>query len=425
MKKYTFVIFLMTALHSFCQDVRKDSLEIVQILEHYVKSIYEVDTSRVYIIADSSLQKSGHYYSPRNQNWSYHNMDFAGLVETAATYNKKGWVPQSAPLEIEIFEIRDKVASAKVSAIWGFDYVLLSKHSNGTWKMDKVLWQSYTAADIRRIQLRHAYTDSVKTEELSSINKSVSNMYKPCWGPDNKTLYFFQKQGKEDYRIYETVKNGNEWSTPTVVNIGDSTESNLYPTISPDGKRLVFTSYRENPIGYTANAYIWMATKKGDGWSAPVFLKELNKDDHYYSNLAFTNDGKLIYRETSADWSDSKTYVATPAKKGFENTQIYAPVENWKNELDGYYLWGGIPHPNEDIIILDVSALNKNGDKLPSDQWISYKDGENWTAPKPIGKGVNQKGSWDTFPFFNAAADTLYFVRDFESIHSIAVSLIR
>ena len=71
-------------------------------------------------------------------------MDYEELQHTAATYNRKQWLPEWAPAEIEIYEVKEKVASAKVKAIWGFDYILLSK-KNDQWIIDKVLWQSYTA----------------------------------------------------------------------------------------------------------------------------------------------------------------------------------------------------------------------------------------------------------------------------------------
>ena len=134
------------SIFAFLKDVEQfseDENQVRLVLENYIKSIYDADSTLVETIADSSLQKSGHYYSHQRKRWSYENMDFAGLQHTAATYNKKGLLPDWAPAEIEIFEVKEKVASAKIKAIWGFDYVLLSKQ-DGQWIMDKVLWQSYS-----------------------------------------------------------------------------------------------------------------------------------------------------------------------------------------------------------------------------------------------------------------------------------------
>lgn len=81
-------------------------------------------------------------------------MNFEQLFHTASTYNKKDWIPQWAPIEIEVYDIREKVASAKVKAIWGFDYILFSKNTDGRWLMDKILWQSYNEKEAKEYFLK-------------------------------------------------------------------------------------------------------------------------------------------------------------------------------------------------------------------------------------------------------------------------------
>lgn len=44
-----------------------------------------------------------------------------------------------APKEIEILDIQGPIASVKITAIWGYDYVLLAK-KNDQWKIEQVLW---------------------------------------------------------------------------------------------------------------------------------------------------------------------------------------------------------------------------------------------------------------------------------------------
>lgn len=134
-----------SALAGFMQQVaEEDEQQIRQVLENYVRSIYEADTALVYEVTNSRLQKSGHYYATGSGQWVYSNMSFQQLVRTAARYNRQGTLPENAPLKIEVFDIGSRTASAKVAAIWGYDYVLLSQNDNGQWRMDKVLWQSYS-----------------------------------------------------------------------------------------------------------------------------------------------------------------------------------------------------------------------------------------------------------------------------------------
>ncbi len=125
---------------------KKDKDDIQEVLMNYLESIYKTEPSLVPDIADASLQKSGFYFSSKKQEWSYNDMTYAELIHTAESYNKKKWIPQDAPKSIELIEIKEKVALAKVKAIWGFDYVLLSKEKD-KWKLNKILWQSYGPLD--------------------------------------------------------------------------------------------------------------------------------------------------------------------------------------------------------------------------------------------------------------------------------------
>lgn len=126
------------------ENSKSDESKIKDVIHNYVQSIYENDAALLEGIADSTLQKSGYYWSNKNKKWSYDGMTFTELKHTAEVYNQKDWIPKWAPVEIELFEVKEKIASAKVSAIWGFDYILLSKKADGSWTMDKILWQSYT-----------------------------------------------------------------------------------------------------------------------------------------------------------------------------------------------------------------------------------------------------------------------------------------
>jgi|GEM_PF-935411 len=135
------------AIKKFLISVEKEEIE--QQITNYVKSIYEHDTTFISRYTDELIQKSGYFYSKKSKSWSYHFMNYHELIETALTYNSKKWIPDWAPIEIEIFEVKEKIASAKVKAIWGFDYILLSKNENGNWKIDKILWQSYSETETK------------------------------------------------------------------------------------------------------------------------------------------------------------------------------------------------------------------------------------------------------------------------------------
>ncbi len=52
-----------------------------------------------------------------------------------------GGAPPNASKHIEIFDVQDQTASAKLTARWGTDYHLLARY-DGRWMITHVLWQS-------------------------------------------------------------------------------------------------------------------------------------------------------------------------------------------------------------------------------------------------------------------------------------------
>jgi hypothetical protein len=138
---------------------------------------------------------------------------------------------------------------------------------------------------------------------------SVGEIYRGCFTPDGRAFYFFKKvtSGQEDYRIFVSHQLNGEWGQPAQVRLGGE-YSDLYPAISKDGKRMVFSSYRPAP-GDTAgkpNARLWYVEREGGGWGAPVFLTAVNKAGHYHSWVKFGPGGALYFRRTTPDWNSTE-----------------------------------------------------------------------------------------------------------------------
>lgn len=55
--------------------------------------------------------------------------------------NLTGGAPADAPKKVEILDLLNQTASAKLTASWGVDYFHLAKYE-GKWKIVHVLWQS-------------------------------------------------------------------------------------------------------------------------------------------------------------------------------------------------------------------------------------------------------------------------------------------
>ena len=105
----------------------------------YVEGVYNVKPELIKRSVHPDLKKFG--FARTEDGYRGVPMTFDQLVKLAGTWNKDGHVPADAPKEVEIFEVLDKTASAKLTAHWGIDYFHLVKE-NEKWLIYQVLWQS-------------------------------------------------------------------------------------------------------------------------------------------------------------------------------------------------------------------------------------------------------------------------------------------
>lgn len=120
----------------------RDEVLVREAVLDYVEACYEVQPERIEKSVDPSMAKLGFFRGKAETEYrDGEAMTYQQLLETAAKYNKSGKLPKDAPKEIEIFEVLDKTASAKLTAQWGIDYFHLAK-VDGKWKIYQVMWQS-------------------------------------------------------------------------------------------------------------------------------------------------------------------------------------------------------------------------------------------------------------------------------------------
>lgn len=263
--------------------------------------------------------------------------------------------------------------------------------------------------------------------ELFAPNLADSGrLFRGTFSPDGQTLYYFRKvtPGKEDYRIYTSRKAGTRWGDPVRLDLGGDV-SDLYPSVSPDGKRLVFISYRAAP-GDTAkesNGYVWFADRQGDHWGPPVFLAAANEFGTYHSGPVISADYSIHFHRTSADWR-RKWSLETKW-----NARVYEPaapagdeelLKQWTTWQGGkYHIWGAT-QPKPDLLLIEMSEKGPNGRPAPPELWISRKRGNAWTEPLLAAGGVNTPG---TENFFTLTPDgcSLLFVRGFSAFYLVGL----
>lgn len=253
-----------------------------------------------------------------------------------------------------------------------------------------------------------------------------NDVFRGSFSPDNETFYFFKKvtPNQEDYRIYQSTKTDGKWPAPQRVNLGGE-YSDLYPSISKDGNRMVFSSYRPVPeqfqSDHSKNAHIWYVEKENDRWGAPVFMEQVNKIGYYHSWVEFGWDNKVFFRRVSPDWTSSETLYTEWDGEKYTTPKVFEEVEQWVNWSPNVQIAGGSPGPTKDLVFFDVATHNPETDKRGSDIWISVKIDQKWTDPKPLDKNINQDG-YDVFPFFSTDGACFYFVRGFDRFYNISLN---
>ena len=108
----------------------------------YVEGFYEGDTTKLVRSIRPEVTKYG-FFIPRDSTryvgepMPWH--EFLSYARSIREQNRQA--PATAPKHVEIFDVQDQTASAKLTAWWGTDYLLLAKY-DGRWMIRQVLWQS-------------------------------------------------------------------------------------------------------------------------------------------------------------------------------------------------------------------------------------------------------------------------------------------
>lgn len=107
----------------------------------YVEAIYESDPARVERSVHPQLTKRGFWRDNPSAPWGPQlTMTYEQLLNLAKTWNAKKNQDTSVK-RVDIYEVLDQTASAKVTASWGIDYLHLAKY-DGAWKIINIVWQA-------------------------------------------------------------------------------------------------------------------------------------------------------------------------------------------------------------------------------------------------------------------------------------------
>jgi hypothetical protein len=152
------------------------------------------------------------------------------------------------------------------------------------------------------------------------------------FSPDGDEAYWpvvDRKDGGQRWIAGSRIKNGL-WTAPqtapfSVKGLDDA------PSLSPDGKRLVFISGR--PIkggGKPGRATIWNMEREGEGWSDPVPLPDaVNSPFWIHQQLSLDRENNLYFGAEGPDgYGSLDIYVSMYAEGKYQKPENLGPVIN-------------------------------------------------------------------------------------------------
>lgn len=140
MKRPLFLLFACFVLGT--ANGQTDKAMIEKACLDYIEGFYEGDTAKLIRALNPALYKFGYWrdknsgkYAPDGQMTWRQALDYATRVAAKKNFAKAG-----SPKKVEVLDVMNAIAAAKVTAWWGVDYILLAKQ-NDAWRIDQVIWE--------------------------------------------------------------------------------------------------------------------------------------------------------------------------------------------------------------------------------------------------------------------------------------------
>ncbi len=142
MKKISVIFFICFAIIKSTQAQSTEKEKIERACLDYIEGFYQGDTAKLIRSLKPALFKFGYW---RNDSTGKYEPDGNMTYEQAIKYAKrvsetKHFAKEGSPKKVEVLDIMNTIAAAKVTAWWGVDYLLLGKQ-NDKWMIEEVLWE--------------------------------------------------------------------------------------------------------------------------------------------------------------------------------------------------------------------------------------------------------------------------------------------
>ncbi len=119
-----------------------DSAAIRRAALDYVEGFYEGDSTKHLRSIRPDVFKYGFWLPRDSTRYKGEQMQWSEFLAYTRRMRTRGaTTPATAPRQVQLLDVLDQTAAAKVTAFWGTDYLLVGKFGD-RWMISSVLWQS-------------------------------------------------------------------------------------------------------------------------------------------------------------------------------------------------------------------------------------------------------------------------------------------
>ena len=140
--KYILLAVLISFYCTVSAQDKSDKYQIELTLNNYIDAFYKGDTTKLKVAIKPRLNKFGYWKNKESGQYEYYaHMNYDQAMEFVQKMKDEGRTRDETKIRtVKVLDIGNHIASAKVTAVWGIDYVLLSKDDD-KWMIEQVIWE--------------------------------------------------------------------------------------------------------------------------------------------------------------------------------------------------------------------------------------------------------------------------------------------
>lgn len=234
------------------------------------------------------------------------------------------------------------------------------------------------------------------------------------FSPDGNELYFTARSPTTTSRPLSVIcvsrRVRGHWQKPVVAPFSGLTWD-AAPAMSPDGKRLFFTSTRHPDAPQRQDTDIWVVDREGDHWSEPKNVGEPVNSPSDEQTPSAASDGTLYFASGREGGKGSTDLYRSRLVDG-----KYMPPENL-SEINSDAVEVA-PFVTPDQRLLLFTAVGRPDMRLAggrpysrADLYVSFQRDGHWSTPQQLPDPINTVAS-ESYPFLSPDGSELYFTSE-------------